>query len=401
MSRSLNPGLSGEVFKGEKKYQVSDEDRAAARRRSIDSAARKKKAEKLIKSGKFKDSPYTPRLDPNTLMPQIPVHGLRSLSLFSGGGGLDIGFEKAGFIHVGSYDYNSDAGKTLLHNRPNWSVFSGEDGDVTQVSWEKYRGQVDIIHGGPPCQPFSAAGLQKGREDKRDMFPEFVRAVEAIEPIAFMAENVPALLQKKFKSYVRDHIIKPLSKKYHVQQLILYAHEFGVPQHRKRIFFVGTSKKLTKPHSYTPPAPTHIDGRLDEGESLLLPLDRPQCPTFRWSIGLPDIGFDDFAPTMRSTLTGPRHTTSILSSTAAQKKWAQLKVWPNGVQRDRVRALNFPTKNGHFRLAVPDAKIIQGFPDEWEILGPAYVALGLIGNAVPPPMAYNVAKSICRAIQEL
>jgi DNA (cytosine-5)-methyltransferase 1 len=72
-------------------------------------------------------------------------------------------------------------------------VFGGEEGDVSRVDWIKYRGFVDVVHGGPPCQPFSSAGRQNGHNDERNLFPEFVRAVRAIKPQAFVAENVRAL----------------------------------------------------------------------------------------------------------------------------------------------------------------------------------------------------------------
>ncbi len=117
-----------------------------------------------------------PKLNPEDLMPQLPTNGLRSLSLFSGGGGLDLGFDRAGFQHTASYEVLEDAGKTLKRNRSNWTVFSSDAGDVRNVDWTPYRGQVDVIHGGPPCQPFSVAGRQEGKQDDRDMFPEFVRA---------------------------------------------------------------------------------------------------------------------------------------------------------------------------------------------------------------------------------
>jgi len=391
--QSPNPGLRGEVFEGEKKYAVSDEAREHARVRSIDSARRKRKA---LSADELKTPPQVPRLAPADLMPVLPGNGLKSLSLFSGGGGLDIGFERAGFEHVASYDYNTVAGETLSLNRPEWAVFSGEEGNVIGKDWKKYAGKIDVVHGGPPCQPFSMAGLQRGADDERDMFPEFVRAVTEILPRAFVAENVPALLQKKFQGYVKSVILDPLQKDYVVTQITLFAHSFGVPQQRKRVFFVGL--RQGEEAAYSPPAPTHTlescDNVLPGFADALEP-----CPRLRWALGLDDIGTDDIAPTMRSTLTGPRHTTSILSSAAAQRKWEALEIWPNGVGRDRVAAYNFPTKNGHFRLSVPDCKIIQGFPNDWEVLGATYMALGLIGNAVPPPLAYRVARSVADALE--
>ncbi len=392
-----NVGLNGEVFTGEKKYQVSAPDREAARLRSIDSAKRKQDAESNSKINPTLVT-HVPRLDPASLMVKMSPNKLRALSLFSGGGGLDLGYERAGFAHVASYDYNSDAGTTLRQNRPKWRVHSGSDGNVVGKDWSSFQGKVDVIHGGPPCQPFSSAGLQKGADDVRDMFPQFVRATLTIRPKAFMAENVPALLQKKFQGYVKDTIVSPLSELYNVWQISLHAHQFGIPQYRKRIFFIGFRKDLGVTH-YGSPTPTHY---LVSDELTLPGINHnlKACPTLRWALGLEDIGCDDLAPTIRSTLTGPRHTTSILSSTAAMAKWAALRIWPNGVGRDRQAALNFPAKNGHYRLSVPDVQIIQGFPEEWTFSGPAYMALGLIGNAVPPPLAYNVAKSIAQVLQK-
>ena len=97
---------------------------------------------------------------------------------------------------------------------------------------------------------------------------------------------------------------------------------------------------------------------------------------------------------LRSTLTGPRHTTSILSSTSEQRSWGTLQIWPNGVQEDRRKAAAFEAKNDHFRLSIPDIGILQGFPESWRFKGPVYKAGGQIGNSVAPPVAYQIAKSI-------
>ena len=120
----------------------------------------------------------------------------------------------------------------------------------------------------------------------------------------------------------------------------------------------------------------------------------------REALGLPDIGYDTIAPTIRCTLTGPRSTTSILSSTSAQKVWNSLDIWPNGVQLDREKASAFETKDGTFRLSVPDCAILQGFPEGWKFNGPVYKALGQIGNSVAPPMAYGIAKPIAQALND-
>lgn len=158
------------------------------------------------------------------------VHlGLRALSLFSGGGGLDLGFDRAGYEHVASYEILEPAAATLVKAKLEWTVLGGADGDVRQVDWSTYRGEVDVVHGGPPGQPFSMAGRQRGALDDRNMWPEFVKAVAQIKPAAFVAENVPALATAKFAKYVRESIVAPMQRDYHLQQIVLRAQDFGVP----------------------------------------------------------------------------------------------------------------------------------------------------------------------------
>ncbi|MDY7024012.1 MAG: DNA (cytosine-5-)-methyltransferase [Cyanobacteriota bacterium] len=345
-----------------------------------------------------------PNLKPENLMPQLPRNQWRSLSLFSGCGGLDLGFERAGFTHVASYDILPEAGQTLKNLQPDWQIFSGDAGDVKTIDWKPYQGLVDVVHGGPPCQPFSLAGRQKGSEDSRDLFPEFIRAILEIKPIAFVAENVPALLSKKFRQYVQENIITPLNQEYTLTHFILEASSFGVPQVRKRVFFIGF-KNSTIARKYQPPQPTHDSHQFSRSQSsseiqlsLFVSETKPHCMGVREALGLPDIGFDALSPTLRSSLTGPRHTTSILSSASAQKAWEKLQIWPNGVAKNREKARLFVAKNGHFRLSVPDCGILQGFPEDWKIHGAVYMALGQIGNAVPPPLAYQIAISIHQAL---
>ncbi len=339
-----------------------------------------------------------PRLDPSTLMPQMQPNGLHSLSLFSGGGGLDLGFDRAGFEHAASFEIVSDAAATLSANRPQWDVKSGEGGDVTQVDWTRFGSRVDIIHAGPPCQPFSSAGRQLGAADHRNLFPEFIRAVKGLAPLAFVAENVRALLNGKFAQFVQEEILRPLSRDYVVHSFELAASDFGVPQVRSRIFFVGFKRGLRV--DYQPPSPTHFfgDQALPPMAEIFNGAQLRRCMGAREALGLPDIGFDALAPTLRSGLTGPRHTTSILSSVSALKVWNKLEVWPNGVGASREAALKFRPDNGHFRLSVPDCALLQGFPEDWRFSGAVYKAIGQIGNSVAPPMAYQVALSVARAL---
>lgn len=330
------------------------------------------------------------RLDPNDLMPQLDSNGLVCLSLFSGGGGLDLGFERAGFGHTAALEILDICGATLASNRPSWDVRSGsKEGDVRAAAFTSFRG-VDVVHGGPPCQPFSTAGKQAGADDPRNMWPDFVRCVLQTRPRGFIAENVPGILDRKFESFVEDNIVAPLAGSYTVFKFKLAAHDFGVPQARRRVFFVGF-RAARDAARWAQPEPTH--GDVDTLFGPVLPRS-----TARKSLGLPDTGFDVVAPTLRSGFTGPRKTTGILNSKASLKVWHDLRVWPNGVQPTRSMAAAYTAENGHFRLSVDDCALLQGFPGDWRFSGAVYQALGQIGNSVCPPVAYVVARQVARAL---
>ncbi len=370
-------------------YDISESKRNWYRQVSVRSRLRKQAAGRGELS-RCRSVPNRPVLRPETLMPERERSGLTALSLFCGGGGLDLGFERAGFEHLASFDVLDICGTTLSRNRPQWMVFSGTGGDVTEVDWSLYANSVDVLHGGPPCQPFSVAGKQGGEADDRDMWPAFTRAVLSIRPKAFVAENVPGLLGRRFAHYVRETIFSPLSNDYQILAFSLGATSFGIPQDRQRVFFVGFRSRGCA-QRYAAPVGEHAT------ESDLFS-HKSQTLGARAALGLPDIGFDNCAPTLRSGFTGPRKTTSVLNSKASQKAWSDLKIWPNGVQKSREDALQFPPENGHFRLSVQDCALLQGFPDNWHFAGAVYQVLGQIGNSVCPPVAYAIANSVADAL---
>jgi DNA (cytosine-5)-methyltransferase 1 len=342
---------------------------------------------------------FEPALDPGLLMPALPRCELRALSLFSGCGGLDLGFDLAGFTHAASYELLEFAADTIRANRPDWKVFSGVQGDVTTVDWDQYARQIDVIHGGPPCQPFSTAGRRQGSRDPRDMIPEFVRAVLAIEPAAFVVENVAGLLTSKFSSYVRETVYKPLQRDYTIVAFELEAAKFGVPQRRRRVFFVGF-RDVAAFHRFTRPSPTHrVPSETDSAsDDFGFDDELPVTQGVRAALGLPTTDYDSIAPTIRCTLTGPRGTTSIVSSTSAMKEWQKLGIWANGVGANREAARRFAAKDGHYRLSVDQCALLQGFPATWQFRDAVHRMLGQIGNSVAPPMAYNVAVAIRAAL---
>jgi DNA (cytosine-5)-methyltransferase 1 len=382
-------------------YDISDEKRAEYRKISHASRLSKLAAEQGLLDSIHKVN--KPLFDPDVLMPQLENNDLTTVSLFSGGGGLDLGFSKAGYKHVASYELIPICKDTLSSNLSCKNIYCGpEEGDVTHIDWQHYHGKIDVVHGGPPCQPFSIAGAQKGVNDKRNMWGEFSRAVNTIKPKAFIAENVLGILNPKFKGFVEKYIVNRLSD-YSIATVEMHAADYGVPQIRKRVFFIGFRNKLAF-NEFIPPKPTHTWNHLgNKGGGYTQSLfDNGLLKTcgVRKCLGLPDIGFDNLAPTIRSAFTGKRNTTSILNSTAGQKAWGDMEIWPNGVQSDRKKASAFPAKNSHFRLSVQDVALIQGFPESWKFAGAVYQVLGQIGNSVSPPVAYQVASSVAKALKK-
>lgn len=319
-----------------KEYAISDEKRAEYRRISQASRLAKLAAEQGLHE--ILHSVNHPALNPNDLMPQLVRNDITTLSLFSGGGGLDLGFDRAGYTHSASYELIPICKETLKLNRPDWTVFGGQDeGDVTNIDWQAYKGKIDLIHGGPPCQPFSIAGQQQGLDDERNMWGEFNRAVNTIKPQAFVAENVMGLMNPKFEGFVQKYILDQLLD-YRVVRFEMHAADFGVPQIRRRVFFVGfkTKKAFSK---FKIPEATHnkscFDNQKDSNTLDLFKNEQPNTLGVRQALGLPVTGFDNLAPTIRSGFTGKRNTTSVLNSSAGQKSWG---IWESGRMVCRLTA---------------------------------------------------------------
>lgn len=200
---------------------------------------------------------------------------MRSIELFAGAGGLGIGAGKAGFHPVKVVEWDDYCVETIRENQQRkvaavkgWPVVHG---DVRQVSFKEYQGKVDFVSGGPPCQPFSLGGKHRAHRDERDLWSEAVRAVRETRPRAFMFENVKGLLRETFTTYVSyiqlqmqypslvrrqgeewsEHLTRlerhhtsgePLE--YRVVMRLRNAANYGVPQRRERVFFVGFRSDL-------------------------------------------------------------------------------------------------------------------------------------------------------------
>lgn len=210
-----------------------------------------------------------------------------SLELFTGAGGLALGVARSGFSHLGVFEWNSDACDSLRANSTyvpemhGWPVI---EGDVRGADFESYRGRVQLLAAGAPCQPFSLGGKHRGDADDRNMFPEVFRAVRAIAPELVIVENVKGLLRQSFRPYF-DHIARQLSVpelacprdldwrkhderlkkkiaagqggdlRYNVRHQLINAADMGVPQNRHRVFLVAFRSDLDV--EWTDLSPSH------------------------------------------------------------------------------------------------------------------------------------------------
>lgn len=381
-----------------------------------------------------------------------------SLELFVGAGGLAQGIARAGFHPRLVAEWNRDACQTLRENQAlgfdlvrDWPVV---ESDVRDLTFGEFGG-VDLVSGGPPCQPFSLGGKHAAYNDTRDMFPQAVRAVREARPRAFIFENVKGLTRAAFRNYFEyirlqlqypeitrrededwvDHLARleqhHLSGNrdgltYRVVTEVLQAADFGVPQRRERVFFVGFRRDLGVEWHF--PTPTHSKeqlvveqygtgaywerhglrrpaskllkhARVLEGHAGSL-FDRPQLLPWRTVrdalADLPDpeahpgndVPNHRFVPGARSY---PGHTGSPLDEPAKT-----LKAGGHGVPGGENMMLR---EDGSVRyFTVRESARLQTFPDHYVFSGAWGEAMRQLGNAVPVTLAEAVAKSVARAL---
>ncbi len=196
------------------------------------------------------------------MLNRIPV-----ISLFSGAGGLDLGFHQAGFDTVFANEYDKSIWATFEHNFPNVPL---DKRSIVDVASHDIPNAVGII-GGPPCQSWSEAGAGRGINDQRGkLFYEYIRVLRDKEPLFFLAENVAGIVSSRHKKSFSAILEEFKSLNYNVSYFLLDTNNFAVPQTRKRVIIVGYHKKLNK--SFTPPKtinpkPTLYDAISDLAEA--------------------------------------------------------------------------------------------------------------------------------------
>ena len=183
---------------------------------------------------------------------------MKALELFAGAGGMALGFGSEGFEHAALVEIDEKACNTLRAAFGEKHVIQG---DLSTMDFSPWKG-VDVLTGGPPCQPYSNAGKKAGRKDVRDGFPWFIRAIKETDPRYFLAENVAGFAQKRHVGY-REEILKEMkSLGYGVKWELLNCADYGVPQARRRVFIMGWRLDQSEPSW---PSKTHYDPRKAPG----------------------------------------------------------------------------------------------------------------------------------------
>jgi len=364
-----------------------------------------------------------------------------------------LGLSRAGFTARRMSEWDKHSVANIEFNRSKglqpfdqWPI---QEEDVQTVDWSAYNG-IDLVAGGPPCQPFSIGGLHRGHDDKRDMWPETVRAVREIGPRAFLFENVRGLLRPAFEQYLKwvllslsnpeieirrgesrsVHLERLKDKKavpsYHVRLFQVNAADYGAAQKRHRVIIMGLHRDSQEWPAA--PHPTHSRERLvwdkwvtggywrrhglrkprtipptDEplverllNQSLIAPNSKPWV-TVRdaiYGLGQPgdreDLANHTCQPGARSY---PGHTGSILDEPAKALK-AGVHGVPGG---ENMMAF----ENGKVRyFTVREAARLQGLPDKYEFIGSWSENMRQLGNAVPASLAEVFASSMANYISK-
>lgn len=384
---------------------------------------------------------------------------MRSVELFAGAGGLAIGMGRAGFDHAAVVEWDHDSCETFRHNQRNhvhdvaqWPLF---EGDARVFDHGSIGGDVMVVSGGPPCQPFSLGGKHGGHMDERDMFPEAVRAVRELQPKAFIFENVKGLLRQSFASYFeyihlqlsypdltrrrdetwerhrarleRYYASNQIAASYNVIYRLLNAANYGVPQRRERVFLVGFRSDLGVEWNF--PDATHSEDKLLHDQWIsdeywehhrVAKRDRPSVGKLAprimrmrvddmFTAGLPwgtvrDAIADlpDPEKNTRTSFTnhvfnpGARsytgHTGSPLDAPAKT-----LKAGDHGVPGGENMLLR---PDGSVRyFTVREAARLQTFPDDYVFRGSWSETMRQLGNAVPVRLAEVIAGSVAATLR--
>lgn len=342
-------------------------------------------------------------------MKTVPLRPYTSIELFAGAGGLALGLEKAGFRHVLLNEFEKNACDTLRKNRPEWNVLSG---DVRGIDFSSYRGKVDLISGGFPCQAFSYAGKGGGFDDARGtLFFELARAVKEVHPKVLLGENVKGLLShdggKTFE--VIKNTIAELGYTL-IEPRVLKAVMYRVPQKRERIFLIAVRNDLAENVEYRWPSPYRRVMTLRDAfyAGELYENDVPASDGAKYPAGkslvmaqVPEGGdWRDLPKEVAEKYMGGSYKlgggkTGMARRLSLDEPSLTLTCSPSQKQTERCHPLETRP------LSVREYARIQTFPDDWTFCGSLLHQYKQIGNAVPVNLAWAVGRSLIRLLNQM
>ena len=323
------------------------------------------------------------------------------ISLFSGAGGLDLGFHNAGFRTVVANEYDPKICPTFRHNFPEVDLI---EGDIRNINAEIFPLHVDGIIGGPPCQSWSEGGAKRGFDDPRgQLFLEYIRVLEATQPLFFVAENVSGMLAPRHANAVAAFLESFRTAGVHgydVQLRMLNARDFEVPEDRERIFFIGFRRDLQindfeYPHSIEPRV-TLRDAIWDLRETSIPALEHNHTNGDACIVDNHEYYVSGFSSIFMSR---NRVRSWDEQGFTVQASGRQCQLHPQAPTMELVEPnrRRFVPGSEHLyrRMTVREVARIQTFPDNFHfIYDDVNMGYKMIGNAVPVNLAFHVANQI-------
>lgn len=331
------------------------------------------------------------------------------IELFSGGGGLALGLEKAGFKSLMLNEKEKAPCETLRENRPHWNVV--ED-DISNVDFSEFRGKVDLLTGGFPCQPFSYAGKKLGLYDIRGTLVfEMIRAIRETQPKVFLAENVKGL-ESNNNGKTLETIISFIEESGYtiIENNVYKTMMYQVPQKRERLILIGIRNDLLNKAIFEKPSPFKrvmtVKDALLKGD--LYDTDVPPSPGQKYPQRkeeimsfVPEGGYWRDLPIelQKEYMKGSFHLGGGKTGMARRLSWDEpsltLTCAPAQKQTERCH----PSENRP--LTTREYARIQTFPDDWLFKGTTTQIYKQIGNAVPVNFAAAIGRSIIKLLNGL
>ena len=326
------------------------------------------------------------------------------ISLFSGCGGLDLGFEKAGFNIVAANEFDKNIWETFKINHPKTHLI---EGDIRKIKEDDFPSEVDGIIGGPPCQSWSEAGSLKGIEDDRGkLFYDYIRILKEKKPKFFLAENVSGMLANRHSEAVKN-ILKMFKEcGYDVTLTLVNAADYGVAQDRKRVFYIGFRKDLNISFNF-PKGSTEDDNNKLTLRDVIWDLKDSAIPALEKNHHNPKcVNNNEYFIGAYSTIFMSRNRVRDWDEQAftVQASGRQCQLHPQApkmVKFDKNDCRFVEGKEDLYRrMTVREVARIQGFPDSFKfIYKDIDYGYKMIGNAVPVNLAYEVAVAIKQALE--